>query len=446
MVSRRRFIRSMALAPAILPAADLFKLDSAPLTSALFAATSAPQKNIAADQSAPAGPDFWAKVRGEFLIPTDEAFFNTATLGAMPWSVMETVAANMSQLNATVAHWDYKPEHPDWFTGYRNFPEMMGKLARLIHSDPDEVCTTQNATFGMNFIAQGIDLKRGDEIIQTDQEHPGGSCGWQERAKRHGAVWKTVTIPQPPNDPDEIVRRFGEAINRKTRVVAIPHITSMLGLIMPVKRIAALAREKAAKNVFVAIDGAQASGHIHIDVRDLGCDAYFSSPHKWLLAPPGSGFLYVRRERQKEIWTTLASAEWSDYDKGAYRFMQYGTGNLSLLKGYEAAINFHNQLGPERVYQRIKQLGDYLRDGLGKIKGTTILSSTHPEMCAGITTWRVDGVSGPAMVDKFWNTRKARVRAMGTEFGVRQSTHIYNSEAEIDSVLAMARELAVKHG
>ncbi|MBZ5535931.1 MAG: aminotransferase class V-fold PLP-dependent enzyme [Acidobacteriia bacterium] len=436
MISRRKFIHTLMVSPALLPIVDLHHGDSTPGFSSRLEAASSNVGNHSADEVA-----YWKNVRDQFLIPREEAFFNTATLGSMPRPVLEAVTTNMAELNATVTHWDYRREHPDWFSGYRNFPPLMEKIARLIHCDPDEVCTTQNATFGMNFLAQGIDLKEGEEIVQTDQEHPGGSCGWLVRAKRHGAVWKTVPIPRPPNDPDEITRRFASAINSKTRVLAIPHMTSMLGLILPVKRLAALAREQGAKNIFVAIDGAQAVGHIHVDVREIDCDAYYSSPHKWLLAPSGSGLLYVRKSRQSEIWTTLASAEWASYDKGAYRFMQYGTGNLSLLKGYEAALDFHNSLGHERVISRIKHLGDYLRSEIQKLSGATILSSIHPEMSAGITTWKMDGVTGPEMMDRFWNARKIRVRSMGNDNGVRQSTHIYNNEAEIDATLALARDL-----
>lgn len=436
MISRRKFIRSLVASPALLPIVDLHLEDSSFRASSTIEAGSSIAGSLSTDE-----PAFWRNVRDQFPIPREEAFFNTATLGSMPRPVLEAVTMNLAGLNSTVTHWDYRPEHPDWFSGYRNFPVLMEKIARLIHCDPDEVCTTQNATFGMNFIAQGIDLKAGDEIVQTDQEHPGGSCGWLERAKRHGAVWKTVPIPKPPNDPDEIIRRFEAAINSKTRVLAIPHMTSMLGLVLPVKRLTALAREHGAKDILVVIDGAQAVGQVHVDVRDIACDAYYSSPHKWLLAPAGSGLLYVKKSRQSEIWTTLASTEWASYDKGAYRFMQYGTGNLALLKGFEAALDFHNDLGHERVVGRIKQLGDYLRSGIQKIRGASILSSIHPEMSAGITTWKVDGVTGPEMMDRFWNTRKIRVRSMGNDNGVRQSTHIYNNEAEIDATLALARDL-----
>lgn len=435
MISRRKFVRSMVLTSSVLSMGGVISSRSEGSRLAEAAPRPMPAGSTSPDDTA-----FWSHVREEFLIPREEVFFNTATLGSMPRSVVETVTRSTKELTATLAHWNYRPEHPDWFTGYRNFPSIMEKIAQLLHCDASEVCATQNATFGMNFIAQGIDLKPGDEIVQTDQEHPGGSCGWLERAQRHGAVYRTVAIPMPPNDPEEIVHRFAAVINSKTRVLAVPHMTSMLGLILPVKRLTALAREQGAKNIFVVLDGAQCVGHIPVDVRDLGCDAYYSSPHKWLLAPPGSGLLYIKKDRQSEIWTTLASTEWASYGKGAYRFMQYGSGSLSTLLGFEAAIDFHNHLGPERVTTRIKHLGDRLRAGLKEIKGTTIFSSVHPELCAGITTWRIDGMTGPQMMDRFWEAQKIRIRSMGDIQGVRQSTHIYNSEAEIEAVLALARQ------
>jgi len=391
-----------------------------------------------------AAPDeeaFWAELRREFLIPEDEVFCNTATLGAMPRRVLETVTRSMTELEQTLAHWDYKPEHPEWFSGYRPFEDVRTPLARLIGCDVDELALTQNATVGMNLVANGLELERGDEILQTDQEHPGGRCGFEQRAKRHGAVWKAVPIPTPPNDPAEIVTRFREAITPRTRVLAIPHQTSMLGLVLPVEELIALARDQGHPHIFIVLDGAQAVGQIDVDVRRLGCDAYFLSPHKWLLAPPGCGALFVRRERQKELWTTLCSTEWASLDKGAYRFMQVGTGNRSLLEGLKAAAELRLSLGQERVSRRVRTLGERLRAGLQQIEGVQILSSVHPRMAAGITTYRIGARSGPEIMDAFWK-RKYRVRSMGDTQGVRHSLHIYNSTRDVDTALEIARDLA----
>jgi selenocysteine lyase/cysteine desulfurase len=433
MSSRRRFLQSLAGSAA---------LPFLPLRS--FAR---PLEITPSDDFPQAGdPRFWEKVRTQFYLREDEVFFNTGTLGSSPKPVIEAVANSMRTLAATIAEWDYKPDQPNWFTGYYTENPFREKLAKLINCDLDEIALTQNATMGMNIIAHGLDLRHGDEVIQTDQEHPGARCGYEVRVKRDGIVWKTVKMPVPANDPDEIVELVKAAITPATKVIAWPHIVSLFGTVMPVKKICALARER---NLFTVIDGAQAVGHVKVDVRDIGCDAYFSSPHKWLLAPAGNGLLYVRKEVAPKIWTVLASSAWDDQKDPGYRMQQRGTGNLSLLVGLDASIDFFNRVGADRWIGRIKQLGDYLRSGLQKMEGVKIYSSTHPEMCAGITTWGVVGMTGEKMQDYFWEKGRLRPRSMGNDYGVRQSTCIYNNEQEIDRTLALAQEMvgmAVKKG
>ena len=178
-----------------------------------------------------------------------------------------------------------------------------------------------------------------------------------------------------------------------------------------------------------------------MDVRALGCDAYFSSPHKWLLAPKGNGFLYVRKDVQPRVWTTLASSQWNNYKDGMYRLQQYGTLNQSLLRGLETAIDFMDRIGRDRVEARVRSLGSYLRKGLGQIPGVTIITPTHPDLSAGITTWGVAGLTGKRLQDELWDRKRIRVRA-AADIAVRQSCHIYNNMAELDATLDVARALA----
>ena len=419
-LSRRTFLGALAL-PAV-PAAVAGPATADPATADPQA--SSPQQGE---------EKFWAAVREQFAIPAGETFFNTCTLGAMPRPVLEAVTEHMRQAQVTLAHWDYRPENPDWFSGYRPELELRRKLAAVINAEAAEVALTQNATFGMNFLAHGLRLQAGDEVLATDQEHPGGRCGWELRVKRDGIVWKPLPIGE---SPDEIVETFARAITPRTRVLAVPHITSALGIVMPVKRLCALARQR---GLLSFIDGAQAVGQLRVDVGDLGCDAYYSSPHKWLLAPPGSGLLYVRRDRLPQLWTTLASGQWDNHKDGAFRLMQYGTGNLSLLKGFEAAVDFHTRLGPARIEQRILGLANRLRAGLRAISGVVIHSRLHPELAGATTNWGLRGLTGHQIMDEMWKRERIRVRAVGE--GVRQCCHIYNSPADIDRTLEVARSL-----
>ncbi len=190
------------------------------------------------------------------------------------------------------------------------------------------------------------------------------------------------------------------------------------------------------------MDGAQTAGHLAIDVRAVGCDAYFTSPHKWLLAPKGTGFLYVRKEALPAVWPTLASSAWDDHRAGAYRLMQYGTGNLSLLVGLEKALDFHLAIGSGRIEERILGLADRLRAGLERIPGVEIRSPLHPALRSATTVWRVEGLTAERLQDELWARSKVRVRSMGDAMGVRQCCHIYNSEAEVDRTLETTRRLA----
>jgi len=150
----------------------------------------------------------------------------------------------------------------------------------------------------------------------------------------------------------------------------------------------------------------------------------------------------VSRERLPHLWATIASGQWDNYRDGAFRLMQIGTGNLSLLKGYEAAIDFHNRIGPARVTRRITGLADRLRTGLRQIPQVTINSPQHPELTTATTVWSLAGFQAPELMDQLWARGKVRCRSMGNPWGVRQCCHIYNSPEEVDRTLETVRRMA----
>ena len=391
----------------------------------------------------PIGPPderFWRELRWHFSIPQGAAYCNTSTLGASPKCVVNAVADHMRYVEEQLVTCDYRPDHPIYLAGYEDEPQLRTRLANLIHAEKEEIALTRNATVGMNYIAHGLDLKAGDEVVLTNQEHPGGRTGYDLRHERDRIEIKEVAIPTPADDPEEIVARYAKEINARTKVVSIPHITSGLGIVMPVKQIAAVARKHGA---FVVVDGAQSLGQIAVDVADLGCDAYYSSPHKWLLAPKGCGLLYVRRGAWDRVWTTIASSEWSLKTDAGRRFSQIGTGNQSLHKGLEAALDFLDHIGFANVHARIQQLGDALRAGLREIKGTKIVSPTATGMCAGMTTWTIPGLDDKKVAEELWLKDRVMPRAIGT--GIRTSLHVYVTIDDVDRILRRAKALT-NHG
>jgi isopenicillin-N epimerase len=396
--------------------------------------------NCAKDWVAEDDPNYWSWIRKQFSIPLDEGYFNTGTLGACPRPVMDAIVESMLSMESTIAHYDYRAEHPEYIAGYRPQDALRQKAGSLINASGGEIALLQNATMGINFIANGLDLKPGDEVIITDQEHPGSTGPWDLRAKRQGIVVKRLTIPIPTPDPQTVVKIFTGAIGPRTRVIAVPHITSRNGIVMPVGELCGLARER---GVFTLVDGAQALGHLRVDVKKIDCDAYACSPHKWLLAPPGNGMLYLKADRESDIWATLASAQWNNYEpaSGVFRLMQFGTANAALLAGLDAAIDFYLRIGPEKIERRIIGLADSLRKGLQATKGVNITSPVHPVLAGAMVTYGVTGVACQALQDELWNRKKIRVRAQSQEL-VRQSVHYYNSPQEIEGTLEVVRSVA----
>lgn len=379
--------------------------------------------------------EFWKQVRMQFPLKDGQTYFNNGTMGPMPGYVLNKVMDDMLYSAVHGAETDYKEAGPQLLSGYFAYEGVRQKIGKVINADYKNIALTQNATFGMNYVAQGLDLKAEDELLNTDQEHGGGFGAWQLLAKRKGCVYKQAKMPVPANDPQEIYDAIFKEVTTKTKVIAIPHIVSIYGTIMPVQAICAEARRR---GIFTILDGAQCVGQIPVDVQDIGCDAYYSSLHKWLLAPGGNGILYVRPGVIENLWSTVASYNWDNQEDHGFRLMQNGTGNQSLVVGLEAAVDFYNTIGPERWLNRIKALGDKLRSGLSEIKKATIHSSTHPEMCAGITTYAIEGLSGPELQLRLWNEARLQPRSVGQAM-LRHSVHIYNNEEEINKTLEVLK-------
>lgn len=381
---------------------------------------------------------YWKMVRKQFPLKEGQTYFNNGTMGPTPGYVLDKMMNHMMYWNLEAATVDYKNgSGPSLLSGYFPCEEMRTKLSRIINCNFKEISLTQNATFGMNYVAMGLNLKKGDELLNTNQEHGGGFGAWQLLAKRHGCIYKQATMPEPANNPQEIIDAIFKEVTKKTKVIAIPHIVSVFGTILPVKEICLEAKKR---GIFTILDGAQCVGQIAVDVKDIGCDAYYSSLHKWLLAPAGSGLLYISKEVVSDIWTSIASYNWDNEEDAGFRLMQNGTGNAALLAGYDAAIDFFNTIGQDIWLGRIKELGIYLRNGLKKMSHVTIYSPTNEAMAAGITTYAVDGMSGPELQAYLWKKERLQPRSVGSKM-LRHSVHIYNSKEEIDRTLSALKEL-----
>jgi isopenicillin-N epimerase len=417
MLNRRRFLTAtttgLAAALAVRPSllAQLEKMPASLPDPAQFGA----------DEDA-----YWAALRKQFLIPEDEVYLNNGTVGSSPAPVLRAI---FDGYNTTEKLDQQDPEdYPIW--GYAAWNEFRDPLAMFVGCTRDEIALLRNATEANSYIANGIDLKAGDEVLMTDQEHPGGEHPWNLRAKRYGIVIKRVTLPKPVKDPSQVLNLFSDAITPRTRVIFFSHITTVTGVVLPAKEICGLARSK---GILSAVDGAHVPGMMRLNLHELGCDMYSSSPHKWLQAPKGSGFLFVHDEVIDRMWNTIATEGWDDVKIRAERFQRIGSSNVPALCGLRAAVKLANDIGMEKIERRQRQLCDYILTEMIR-RGAESWTSPDPTMRCAIATVNVPGLRRLDLEKSLWTNHKIRIRG-GEPSKLRLSTPYYLQKKDIDRFL-----------
>ena len=370
---------------------------------------------------------YWAALREQFVIPRDEVYLNNGTVGSSPLPVLKAVfdafldTEKMAQADPE--------EYPIW--GYDPYVKHREAVAQFVGATRDQIALTRNATESNSYIANGLELKPGNEVLMSDQEHPGGEQPWNLRAKRYGIVVKKVEIPKPPKSAADILNRLNDAITPRTRVIFVSHITTVTGVVLPAKEIAALARSK---GILSAFDGAHVTGMMRLNLNELGCDLYTSSPHKWLQAPKGTGYLYLRDEAiMNKIWNTIATHGWDEPQLKAERFQHIGSSNVPLIAGLVAAIDLANSIGMERIERRHRQLADYLHAEMVK-RGAESWTSPDPALRCAIATVNVAPVKMPDLEYALWKQHKIRIRG-GAPHKIRLSTPYYLQKTDIHRFL-----------
>ncbi len=382
----------------------------------------------------PNDPGFWKNVRDQFPLSHERVYFNTGTIGPSPFPVQTALINSIEDL-------DKRGEYGGW-------EEARPKLAHFLNVDKDEISLTHNTTEAINILVWGLPLKQGDEVILTTHEHVGNALPWINRAKLDGIVLKTFS---PAPTAEENLDRINDLITPKTRVIAIPHITCTIGQVFPVKEIAALGHSK---GLWVFFDGAQAPGMFPVDLKDIGCDFYAASCHKWMCAPRGTGVLYVKKEMLEVVQTrfvggytdigwdlTVDPHEFKGYVPTAHRY-DYGTQSAPTFIGVAAAVDFLNGIGMEVIGRHGMLLATSLQEQLIQLgENVEMLTPTEAQSRGSIIGFRLKNLPN----DKFGELASKngfRIRLVPESHlnSVRISTHMYNNEEEVSRFIEVVKE------
>lgn len=365
---------------------------------------------------------YWELVKSGFSLEKGLYYFNNASLGPSPGIVAEAT-------NRFRALLDGFPSKYGWGAWNEQKEMVRAGMAACLKVDTEEIALTHNATEGMNLIASSIDLEPGDEVILGNHEHHTGVIPWKYHQERKGVKLVRPTLPLTPSDPRELVAVYKAAITPKTKVISIVHMANTNGMIMPIKEICEMAH---AQGILVAVDGAQTLGMLNIDLKELGCDFYAGSCHKWLLSPKGTGVFYAKKEKQALLKPMIVCGGYQD--ESIRRLENYNTRNLPEVLGVGTALEYYEMMGYQDREDRIYELKHYFLEALNKEDRFVIKSPRADALSAGVITVELEGVDVQKAKASLFENAQIDCRPMRSHElnGLRISLSIFNIKKDID--------------
>ena len=428
MVTRRQFLGALGPSATVLAAASFDPSAWARVVEGLLRAEGTPAE-IARDEA------FWLPVQQAFTVDRSLVHLNNGGVCPAPMVVQRALADHQQ--------YTYKvPFYVHRRTLRPQVEQVRLRLAQTFGCDAEELALTRNTSEGMEICQLGIDLEPGDEVLTTEQDYPRMVNTWKQRAQREGIVLKQFPLPVPVEDPGEVVALFEENITDRTRLIMLCHMIDLTGQILPVREVVAMARRH---GIPVVVDGAQTFGHLDFSLADLGCDYYATSLHKWLMGPHGTGMLYVRKDRIKDLWPLMPAA--AEQEDDIRKFEDVGTLPWANFLALSEALAFHHGVGAARKEARLRYLRDYWVHRLPVQGRVQLRTSLKPSCSCCLTTIEIDGIEPVALRDYLWAEHRIIVRPINHPAvrGIRVSPSLYTTLDELDRFVAVM-EGVIKHG
>lgn len=386
-------------------------------------------EEIASDET------YWGMIRQAYTIDKNQINLNSGSVSPAPRVVQESMKQYLEMVHMSPSLWVDELLIPQ-----REY--LRERLAGIFGCDQEELAITRNTSESLQIIQLGLPLQPGDEVLTTTQDYPRMLTTWQQRVRRDGIVLKTFSIPTPAEDEEQLVELFRQNITPKTRVILLCHITYTAGQILPVKKICDMAR---ARGIQTIVDGAHAFAHFPYTYDDLGCDYYGTSLHKWLNAPFGSGFLFVRKDRIPGVWPLMAAPP--QLDNNIRKFEQVGTQPVANQNAIGQAIDFTQSIGIERKAARLRYLKKMWMDQVRDLPGVSLLTSPLDQFSCGIGALKMKDIGAEKLTQFLQDQYRVHVRPRfvpGEWEGIRITPNVFTTPEEIQYLVKGITHAATK--
>ncbi len=432
MPSRRDFVQSVfaAAVPFGVPLRPALRDDGIErILEATSFVGSRSVEDVAADE------DYWFEIQQAFTVDRSIVNLNNGGVSPSPRIVQDAMRRYLEYSNQA-------PVYTMWQVLEPQIESVRRRLAAAFGCDTEEMAITRNASEALEICQLGLDLKPGDEVLTTDQDYGRMLTTWDQRVRRDGIVVKKLSFPTPPPSVDYLTDLFAKGITPKTRVIHFCHITNLSGQIFPVKEICQLTRSRGIEAI---VDGAHAFAHFPFKRDDLDCDYYGTSLHKWLLAPHGTGFLYVRKAKIEKLWPMMAAP--AESNGNIRKFEEIGTHPAANHNAIAEALTFHEGIGAERKAARLRYLRDRWMKRLDGQPRVKLHTSYDPAQSCGLANVEIEGLEPGKIAAYLWETKRIIVTAIGHPAcnGLRVTPNVYTTLDEVDTFVA-AMEAVIKNG
>lgn len=373
---------------------------------------------------------FWYQIKMAYTVSPTLINLNNGGVCPQPRVVQEAVERYNQLSNET-------PSYYMWRTLDEGREPIRRKLGELAGCSPECLAINRNASEALETIIFGLRLQAGDEVVLTKQDYPNMINAWKQREKRDGIVLKWLSFDFPLENEEAITEKFRNAFSNRTRVVHITHLINWNGQVLPAARIARSARERGIVSI---VDGAHSFAHLDYRIPDLECDYFGTSLHKWLCAPFGSGLLYVRPEKIKDLYPHMAAPDPESSD--IRKFENLGTRSFAIEQGIGQAIDFHHMIGSSLKAQRLHYLKNYWAEQVLTLPGTAIHTSLDPRFGGAIALLAIEGKT-PGEISQYLQS-KHRIHTVAIQWeninGVRITPNVYTVTRDLDVLIAALRD------